>query len=113
MSNKKEETVDVSPMPKRKRTSGKKRKRREDAEQVVVICKKAPSRHADLHDHMGVLTVDTEPGETQPHTVTFDPADESVDNAIITVYGHMRGDSTIAVLDADGRWAFEVQKLDG
>lgn len=95
-----------------KTKSEKKKARRPKArhnrrtEQVFVECSVSP--HSDLTRQAGVLTLDFSKVDGKPHTATFDPADDSVDNAIISVYGCMRTDKTIAIQSEGPKWRFTV-----
>lgn len=90
--------------------SGRPRKRKgAREEQVPVECRQTP--HDDLKGERGVLTLDYAPNQDKPHTGTFDPADEEIDNAEIAIYGFMRSDDTIAIQSEGPKWRFTTLRV--
>lgn len=78
-------------------------------EQIPVECRQTP--HDDLKGERGVLTLDYAPNQDKPHTGTFDPADEEIDNAEIAIYGFMRSEDTIAIQSEGPKWRFTVLRV--
>lgn len=73
-------------------------------ETLAVTCVRVPRKHADLRRQVGVLVIDWM-GKV-PHTVTFDPSDESIPNIVAPVEGWNRGEEAIAVASDEGTWVF-------
>lgn len=87
----------------KKRRTTVKRSTRRRPEQLAVTCTDA-GPHQDLAGVPGVLTIDYH--NERPVTATFDPSDESIENAIIPIYGYLRGDREIVIQSDNARWRF-------
>jgi hypothetical protein len=79
-----------------------------EPEQIAVTCTDA-GPHEDLTGTSGVLTLDYR--DDRPITATFDPSDTSIENAIIPIYGFLRGDREIVVQSDSARWRFSTMIL--
>jgi hypothetical protein len=94
--------------PATKRRTTPKRAPRRKPDQIAVTCTGA-GPHEDLTGATGVLTLDYR--DDRPITATFDPSDASIENAIIPIYGFLRGDREIVVQSDSARWRFTTTVL--
>jgi len=82
---------------------------RRAAEQIPVICRRAPDDNADLQGIHGILTIDRD-RKKRITDVTFDPNDQNIPNAIIPVVGAVTSEASMTVRSPEGRWSFAFEQ---
>jgi len=91
--------------PQRRKASRTQR-RADNERQLPVTCTGA-GNHSDLQGLEGILTIDYNRRD-EPFEATFDPADESIDNAVIPVYVMREKDGKLAIRSENTTWRFSV-----